>query len=240
MKDFSEKTALVIGGSGGIGSHICKMLSKKCGKLYVHGGHDSKKFDSLIKTLSEENCEVQKIVYDFSEHGFSELDKSELTKIAKTSDILCVCHGPFLQKKIEEMDSLDWQKIALFDYALPGFFVSKTLSGMIEKKFGRIILFGGTGTAHRMEFKTNAAYAGAKTALGTLVESVAAAYAKFDITCNAILPGFVKTEYNETFPIPEGMEVSPSDISESVKFLLENNSLNGVLLRVDKGWSPLF
>lgn len=237
---ITGKTALVIGGSGGIGSSICQMLSEKCGKLFVHGGHDSDKFDLLVKNLSEKNCEIEKIVYDFSEHNFCELENSSLTKAIESSDILCVCYGPFLQKKIEEMTVMEWQKTALYDYALPGFLLSKALPHMIKRKFGRVIFFGGTGTAHRTEFKTNIAYAAAKSALNTLVESVAASYAKFGITCNAVLPGFVKTEYNSDFPIPEGMEVSVSDISRCVNFLLENAAVNGVLFRVDKGWSPLF
>ena len=93
------------------------------------------------------------------------------------------------------MDVTDWQKISLLDYALPGFFVSSALKGMIQKKWGRILLFGGTGTDFRTVFKTNAAYAGAKTGTGVLVQSVASLYAGHGITCNAVLPGFTQTEY---------------------------------------------
>ena len=239
---MENKSALVIGGSGGIGSGISRLFASKFSRVYVHGGHDSSKFDNLLEELRGKNpsCKVEKVLYDFYMHDFAELAESELSKIAESVDILCMCHGPFIQKRIDEMTVSDWQRIALYDYALPGFFVSKVLPSMMKNSFGRIILFGGTGTSCRTEFRTNAAYAGAKTAIGTLVESTAAFYAKFGITCNAILPGFVKTEYNSGFPVPAGMEVESRKIAECVGFLVDNSELNGVLLRVDKGWSPNF
>ncbi|MCR5124727.1 MAG: SDR family oxidoreductase [Treponema sp.] len=239
---MENKSALVIGGSGGIGSGISRLFASKFSRVYVHGGHDSSKFDNLLEELRGKNpsCKVEKVLYDFYMHDFAELAESELSKIAESVDILCMCHGPFIQKRIDEMTVSDWQRIALYDYALPGFFVSKVLPNMMKNSFGRIILFGGTGTSCRTEFRTNAAYAGAKTAVGTLVESTAAFYAKFGITCNAILPGFVKTEYNSGFPVPSGMEIDSRKIAECVGFLVDNTELNGVLLRVDKGWSPNF
>ncbi|MBR4628856.1 MAG: SDR family oxidoreductase [Treponema sp.] len=239
---MENKSALVIGGSGGIGSGISRLFASKFSRVYVHGGHDSSKFDNLLEELRGKNpsCKVEKVLYDFYMHDFAELAESELSKIAESVDILCMCHGPFIQKRIDEMTVSDWQRIALYDYALPGFFVSKVLPSMMKNSFGRIILFGGTGTSCRTEFRTNAAYAGAKTAVGTLVESTAAFYAKFGITCNAILPGFVKTEYNSGFLVPAGMEVESRKIAECVGFLVDNPELNGVLLRVDKGWSPNF
>jgi len=243
VSNENKKTALVIGGSGGIGASVVECLSNFCKKIYVHGGHDSAKFDELVKkiNLSKKNyCDIEKLVYDFYMHEFDDMESSKLSKIAESVDILCVCHGPFLQKSIDKMSISDWSKIALYDYALPGFFVSKVLPNMMKNRFGRIILFGGTGTSHRTEFKSNSAYAGAKTAIGTLVESTAAAYSNYGITCNAILPGFVVTEYNSDFNIPNGMEISLDMIKKSICFFIENSELNGVLLRVDKGWSPLF
>lgn len=251
-KKMQNKSVLVVGGSGGIGASVSRMFASKFSRVCVHGGHDSPKFDALVdelrslnvrnrpKDIPENFCHVGKIVYNFLENEFSELEKSELAKIAESVDILCICHGPFVQKRIDEMSLDDWRTVSLYDFALPGFFVSKALPNMVKNSFGRIVLFGGTGTSCRSEFKTNAPYAAAKTAVGTLVESTAAFYAKFGITCNAVLPGFVRTEYNGDSPVPFGMDVDAGKIADCVEFLVGNKELNGVLLRVDKGWSPNF
>lgn len=230
MENLSRKSALVIGGSGGIGRSVSEMLVDEGLEVFSHGSKENSRFPEGAKS----------VVYDFFAHDFSELENSELSQIAGKADVLCVCFGPFLRKSIDKMTLDEWKKIALYDFALPGFFVSRALPSMLEKGFGRIVLFGGTGTSHRTEFKTNAAYSAAKSSLGVLVESTAAAYSRFGITCNAVLPGFVPTEYNAAAPIPEGMAVDSKSVAECVKFLIKTPEINGAVLRVDRGWSPLF
>ena len=126
------------------------------------------------------------------------------------------------------------------------FSVSAALSERKKKHFGRILLFGGTGTNFRSEFLTNAAYAGAKTGLGVLVQSVACGFSSDGITCNAILPGFTETEYQSEKILEEGKNKMPEkkliereSIAKKAEFLLKSDDLNGVLLKVDRGWSPL-
>ncbi len=239
MKVFENKKAVIVGGSGGIGSAIAQMLAPQCGNLVIHGGHESAKFDKLVQETG-----AKKIVLDFSKISFTEIESSALAKEIETCDILCVCHGPFLQKSVHDMSFSEWQTISLMNYALPGAFLSIALKNMRKNHFGRVILFGGTGTDHRTEYATNPAYAGAKSALNVLVQSVAASYARDGITCNAILPGFTKTEYTKNEDIlskkmPFGTIINSRTLAKSAMFLMENPDLNGVLLRVDRGWTPL-
>ncbi len=240
MKAFENKKAVIVGGSGGIGSALTELLASECARLVVHGGHESQKFDDLVKKFPS-----KKIALDFSKIKFSEIEKTELAKEIKTADILCICHGPFLQKDLEEMSFSEWENISLMNYALPGAFVSLALPHMKKNHFGRILLFGGTGTDHRSEYATNCAYAGAKSGLNVLVRSIAAKYAGDGITINAVLPGFTKTEYTKNEDIlskkmPFGTIINRQTIAKSAMFLMENSDLNGVLLRADRGWSPLF
>ncbi len=237
-KIFEGKKALVIGGTGGIGLEIARGLLNRGAVLTVQGRHKNK--DIGIKS---EKLDI--LDYDFQEHDFESLAESSLIKCAHDADILCVCYGPFLQKTIDEMTVTEWKTLALFDYALPGIFVSAVLKNMMKKRWGRILLFGGTGTDRRSEFLTNAAYAGAKTAVGTLVHSTAFAYADYGITCNALLPGFTKTEYSLpaeevlAAKMPMQTMIAGRSVADSGMFLLENPDLNGVLLPVDRGWSPI-
>ena len=245
---LKHKNALVVGGSGGIGREISLLLAERGVDLTVHGSKKSEKFDSLLKILSEKSKSsggtVRSVEHDFFSHNFLEIGDSALIKSAETADILCMCFGPFLQKAIDEMTAHDWHDISLMDYALPGVFVSAALRGMKERKWGRILLFGGTGTSVRLEYKTNAAYAGAKSGISVLVESTAFAYANCGITCNAILPGFTETEYTEHKQVlaermPLSKMISSESVAKTAVFLLENPDINGALLRVDRGWSPL-
>ena len=94
-------------------------------------------------------------------------------------------------------------------------------------------------------FKTNAAYAGAKTALATLARSTAVCYARYGITCNVILPGFTQTEYiseseqkKHAEKMPLHKLVETENIAEAAVFLLRQPMINGAMLNVDGGWEP--
>ncbi len=238
------KHALVVGGSGGIGREISLLLSKYCASISVHGSRESKKFDSLLQKI-ESSCAAKKIICDFSSLDFESAESAALFEEAKNCDILCVCFGPFVQKTLLETSELDWKTVALLDYALPGALVSRALPRMVAHSFGRILLFGGTGTSHRAEFFTTAAYSGAKAGVGVIVSSCAAFYAKNGITCNAILPGFTLTEYTEHLDfelaskMPLKRQISAKTIAKTALFLLQNEDINGAILRVDQGWTNL-
>ena len=243
---LKNRSALVVGGSGGIGKSVSLALASLKTVLTIHGSQKSEKFESLISEIEKVCGETPKVItQNLLERPFSELENSELVEAARKTDILCVCFGPFVQKPLHETSLSDWEKVSLYDYALPGLLVSAALPNMMKNHFGRILLFGGTGTSFRKEFSTNAAYAGAKSALNVLVSSVAANYAQYGITCNAICPGFVETEYlSEELKtelakkMPGGKLILPETVAETAVFLMNNPMINGEILRIDGGWSP--
>lgn len=214
------KNAVVIGGTSGIGFELAKILCKNECSVCVSGRHDP--------------CEqgLEFIPADFT-GGHLDLDEfPPLREKLCKADILCVSYGPFVQKPLHLTTAQDWQTLALYDYALAGIAVSSVLPGMMERKFGRIVLFGGTRTESVRSYKTNAAYAGAKTAISVLVKSVSAEYRKYGVTCNAVLPGFVNGAKDKSDA------VSALSVAQLAFFLIQNEDLNGVLLNVDRGWQP--
>ena len=214
------KNAVVIGGTSGIGFELAKILCKNECSVCVSGRHDP--------------CEqgLEFIPTDFT-GGHLDLDEfPPLREKLGKADILCVSYGPFVQKPLHLTTAQDWQTLALYDYALAGIAVSSVLPGMMERKFGRIVLFGGTRTESVRSYKTNAAYAGAKTAISVLVKSVSAEYRKYGVTCNAVLPGFVNGAKDKSDA------VSAHSVAQSAFSLIQNENLNGVLLNVDRGWQP--
>lgn len=219
---FQEKNVVIIGGTKGTGLKIAELLSERGANVFAFG-RTIPDFDYKDK--------IKFIHCDFSEASFYDNYEKQLKSYLNKSDILIIPFGPFCYKSIEETSFDDWKEMTFCNLALPGFLISSIIPHYIEKKGGKIILFGGTRTESIRVCRKNTAYGSAKTGLSVLIKSVAAEYDKFGIYCNGILPGFTHSE-------PKGAKtVSELTLAQQVLYLLENDSLNGVLLNVDNGWS---
>lgn len=248
MSIFAQKKAVVIGGSGGIGAKLSLKLAQEGASVMVHGGHNSQKLTDLMETLetnSPQPAHHQSLVQEITGDNLAAFPASPLMEHVKEADILCVAFGPFLQGSLEETTPKQWMDITLLNYTLPGICVSAALPYMKEKRWGRILLFGGTLTHNVKAYRTNAAYGGAKTALCSLVKSTAAQYSSWGITCNGILPGLTETEYQSPQVLsmlaqknPSGKIIPAETIATAAINLLSVQEINGALLNVDDGWTP--
>ena len=225
---FGGKKALVVGGTGGIGRALSESLLALDAAVCTVGRHAVPGAESCIIDL--DNSTECVIVFEK----------------AREADILCVVRGPFLQRPLAETTERDWALMAWANLGFPGSLVSAALPAMQSARWGRILLMGGTRTDAVRGFRTNAAYAAAKTGLASLAKSVALEYASYGITCNVVCPGFVDTEYLDAGlkktlagKNPDGKLIPAREVAESALFLMKNPVHNGVVLPVDKGWSPI-
>lgn len=229
------KSALIVGGTSGIGYQVAQALLQESVSVVVQGKRNAAYVDSLCRQGNAAGfmCDLQ------------EMDCiQELCKYANEADVLCVGYGPFLQKPLDMTTAEEWNTIVYANLTLPGILVSSALAGMKERKWGRILLFGGTETHLLRGFRTNAVYGAAKTGIMSLVKSVSMEYARYGITANAICPGFTDSGLlPEEIRLlwakknPDEELVSTAAIVEAALLLLKNSSYNGVMMPVDKGWS---
>jgi NAD(P)-dependent dehydrogenase (short-subunit alcohol dehydrogenase family) len=136
----------------------------------------------------------------------------------------------------------DWQRLIDHNLTFPGILVSSVLGDMMHKRWGRILLFGGTNTDTIRGFRTTAVYSAAKTALGVLAKSVARTAGPLGVTCNVICPGLTDTEYSSDAlraynreRSPGGAVLKPEDIAKIALGALENPQINGGIIPVDRG-----
>ncbi|MDE7290563.1 MAG: SDR family oxidoreductase [Treponemataceae bacterium] len=194
----------------------------------------------------QKNCGKKIREEKISEKNSCEISSLENLKSAlKKSEILCICYGPFLQKKIAQTSAQEWLWMAKLNLALPGILAGYAARFMKRRGFGRILFFGGTRTNQINGFKTNAAYAAAKTGIASLAKSFALEFAECGISTAAIFPGFVQTEYVSEKARAEyekllcGKKMIRADeIARAALFLLSDSNLNGTLLEMDGGWRP--
>ena len=231
------KSALVIGGTSGIGYSVAKALLHESISVVAQGKTHSQQLEAFYSQGSAAvlMCDLQDRTY-----------LQELCRYAQAADILCISYGPFLQKSLDTTTMEEWINTVYANLTLPGILISAALTGMKERKWGRILLFGGTETQIIRGFKTNPAYGAAKTGLMSLVRSISMGYAAYNITANAICPGFTDNgllsqadQIAFAQKSPDGRLITREEIADAALFLLKNSTYNGIVMPIDKGWTSL-
>jgi len=235
---FSGKKALIIGGTGGIGRAVALTLAERGAELTVHGGSSAERLENTLKTIKERGAKGDGFLLRIESPASAE----EIIARAPKPDILVCAWGPFKRGKLEALDREFWQDMVESNLVFPGVLVSLCLRGMMERRWGRILLFGGTNTDTLRGFTTTTAYSAAKTALGVLAKSTALTAASHGVTCNVLCPGLTDTEYSTEEMLRYnrgkslcGKPLSPEQIALTALNILEDASLNGAVIPVDQG-----
>ena len=237
-KVFSNKKALVIGGTGGIGKAVALALAERGAELIIHGGSSQERLESTLKAIKGLGADVRGFLCPADASGAAE----RVLAGFPDPDILICAWGPFRQGSLETLNSDFWQEMVAGNLIFPGTLVSLILPGMLKKNWGRILLFGGTNTDIIRGFTTTTAYAAAKTALGVVAKSAARMGANCGLTCNVICPGLTDTEYLDENGLrynrehsPGGLSLEPGEIARVCMAILENPGINGAIIPMDKG-----
>jgi NAD(P)-dependent dehydrogenase (short-subunit alcohol dehydrogenase family) len=159
-------------------------------------------------------------------------------------DMLICSWGPFEKASLMETNPKIWHFLIENNLIFPGILISGVLHDMLMRRWGRILLFGGTGTAEVCGFTTTTAYSAAKTALGVLAKSAAKTALEAGapgVTCNVVCPGLTDTEYTAAEDRIYNGKHSPGgameagEIARAALGVLENSALNGAVLPIDRG-----
>ena len=232
------RKALVVGGSGGIGKAVAQGLAVKGAELTVHGGSSGERLNNTLKEIRGNGGKAD----GFLLHVDSPLAAEKILALSPPPDILVCAWGPFRQGSIETLDSDFWQSMGDSNLVFPGILVSSCIKGMMERNWGRILLFGGTNTDTVRGFTTTVAYSAAKTALGVIAKSVAKTAGVRGVTCNVLCPGLTDTEYTTEDlrrynheKSPGGKPLNPEQVALAALAILENPCINGALIPSDQG-----
>ena len=251
-KIFSGRKALVIGGTGGIGRAVALGLSERGAEVTVHGGSSRERLDETLRALRETGAKADGFLLPIHGSGAAADILSRSSPLGTPTkplcgegsplDILVCAWGPFKQGNLDTLDGNFWQDMAESNLIFPATMVSLVIRGMMERNWGRILLFGGTNTDNIRGFSTTAAYSAAKTALGVVAKSAAKIAGVRGVTCNVVCPGLTDTEYSgeeqrryNREKSPGGSALTAAQVARFALAVMENPCINGAVIPVDKG-----
>lgn len=186
-----DRSTLVVGGSGGIGAAVSHALADRGVSLRIHGGHDGDALNAVVEQCAATSRRRPESILAALA---GTADVRELIG-AEPPEVLVVAFGPILWRGLAENTAGDWEAMATLNLAIPGALISACLPRMIERGFGRIVLFGASRGDTSPASIEAPAYTAAKAGLVSLVRSTGRYGARQNVACNLVCPGYVNTEY---------------------------------------------
>lgn len=245
--DLSGKTALVTGGTHGLGMAIATGLAEAGAKIIINDVF-ADKLELAKQEYAKKGIQIHTYVLDVTNE--EEVDRTipQIEKEVGPIDILVNNAGIIKRIPILEMKADEFRQVLDVDLTGP-FIMSKAVAkGMIERGGGKIINM--CSMMSELGRNTVSAYAAAKGGLKMLTKSMATEWARFNIQANGIGPGYFAT--SQTAPIrvdghpfndfiigrtPAARWGDPEDLSGAAIFLASKASdfVNGIVLYVDGG-----
>ena len=243
--DFKGQTALVAGGTRGIGRAISEAFLKAGAKVvatYLSNDEEAKKF----KKANADRANFLDI-YQFNVTDYESVENfyKEVEVKYKSFQILVISSGIRSDSIVGMMKAEDWNRV--IDTNLTGTFnLSKlAVQSMMRQRYGRIITL--TSPIGKFGFAGQANYAASKAGQVAFTRSLSKEVASRKITVNCVSPGFIDTDFIGDLPeeqrkaykdqVPLKRFGSPEDVTYPVLFLAskETDYITGSVLDVTGG-----
>ena len=239
--DLSGRTALVTGGTRGIGLEIATLLTRAGARVAI-AGRDADRATQAANTIGSG---AQGFAADLGSTADAQRLVDDVEQAFGSLDILVNNAGLTRDNVLVRLKDEDWD--AVIDTNLRGAFATTRAAarGMMKRRWGRVInitsVVGITGN------KGQANYAASKAGLIGLTKSVAKELASRNVLANAIAPGFIDTDMTKALTpdartqlsaqIPLGRLGTPADIAGLVAFLASEHAsyITGHVFVVDGG-----
>jgi NAD(P)-dependent dehydrogenase (short-subunit alcohol dehydrogenase family) len=193
LLDLTNKTAVVIGGTSGIGLALTKALAQAGANVVPAGRHDPQvsaavaEVEALGRRSLAQTCDVT------DGGSLEQLLQSVCVKFGSVQ-ILVNCAGRTKRMPTLEVPESDWN--AILETNLNGTLRACQVFGrhMIERHYGRIINIASLSSF--VGLYEVAAYGASKAAVASLTKSLAVEWATSGVCVNALVPGMFRTKMN--------------------------------------------
>jgi 3-oxoacyl-[acyl-carrier protein] reductase len=244
IKDFTNKTALVTGGSRGIGRAIVKQLVKNGTNVIFTFNSGEEQAESLVEELREEDIFLKAWKCNMEEKEDVDNLIQFLSSLPKKIDFLINNAGFNMDQLFLNMKDDEWEKVLQVNLTASSYLTRKLLRTLLVQK-GVIVnissISGLVGTMGQVN------YSAAKAGMIGLTKALSKEVGRLGVRVNCVAPGYVNTDMINEIPldklntiqkqIPLNRIGEPEDVADVVVYLLSSNSsyITGQVITVDGG-----
>jgi acetoacetyl-CoA reductase len=245
MSGEERRWAVVTGGSRGIGRAAALRLADAGHDIVIVycSHHDAAQ--ETAAAVAERGRHARVLHIDVGDGDAVREGLGELVADAEAVPVLVNCAGITIDRTLPKLTASDWRRV--LDTNLSSCFhcCQALLPSMRERGFGRIVnvssIIGQTGNVGQ----TN--YAASKAGMIGFTKSLSLETARYDITVNAVCPGFIDTDMLADVPlharekllagIPKGRFGHADEVARAIAFLAARESayITGAVLNVNGG-----
>lgn len=243
---MTKRLALVTGGTGGIGTAVCRSLYLQ-GHDVVAGYHPSEQETAFVwrEARAGDGHDIGLVSADVSSFEDSARMVAEVEERFGPVDILVNCAGITRDKTLRKMTKEQWY--AVINTNLNSVFnvTRHVIEGMCERGYGRVVTISSVNGQKGQLGQTN--YSAAKAGVHGFTMALAQEVARRGVTVNSVSPGYVVTRMTDAIPedirtgivaqIPVGRMGEPDDVATAITFLVSDEAayITGANIPVNGG-----
>ncbi len=241
MNGRPEGSALVTGGSRGIGAAIARSLANEGWPVGINYRSDSDAAEAVVEEITSAGGRAVALQGDIAEPETADKLFKALEDEFGPVLILVNNAGVRADGLSPQIDDDDWHKVIDTNLSAAFRLTRRALRPMLKARYGRVVNIASIVGQRANPGQAN--YAASKAGLVAMTKTVAAEVARRGVTVNAVAPGLIETDMTEGIGenllehVPARRPGTPDEVAECVRFLASDGAayVTGVCLTVDGG-----